>query len=132
MTSTELGYLSGVTSNIQDQLNGKAGVGSNNSFGDVDEFENWSGSGPFVLWCNYPIYTNNSTYVGFAFGYSVAFDANSMYQEIKLLAYTDISFYRHKQGGTWSIWYPSIMKLNFGSSLPGNGLIDTLFFLKST
>ena len=38
MTSTELGYLSGVTSNIQDQLNGKAPIGYYGIGGEADKW----------------------------------------------------------------------------------------------
>ena len=132
MTSTELGYLSGVTSNIQDQLNGKALSSHSHDawhFSDIDTLNNTIFSGPFVCW----FYQHfGETSASYWYGYRTSFDINSAYDEVYILANPSFRLYRNKVGGVWSSWYENINLIWCGSSLPSSGSSSQLFFLKSS
>ena len=129
VTSTELGYLSGVTSNIQDQLNGKVNV--NNHF---NTYNNSITSYPSTPGLYRTVGTNifSSLNYGQA-NYGVLVILQAIYAiHIYLDCYGNI-FWGYS-GDTFqepSTWY-SHKSVHYGTSLPSSGSTGCVFFLKST
>ena len=137
MTSTELGYLSGVTSNIQDQLNGKVNyknainlIGDCNNKADLPRYASafrttsgtLDGSVPYA-W---------TSYVRIRSGYNGSYD-------MWLGCNENLIYCMTADGGipsasNWKRCLTSALNsADYGDSLPGyNDVIGQIFFLKST
>ena len=131
VTSTELGYLSGVTSNIQDQLNGKADSDTLfYTFTSRSSFESWRGSGFFVL--NF-LYDFGSKY---CFGYQSCLNSDNLVRWMFLNDEYHVYKYRKMVNGTWHNWMScdiGYVWAHNGTSLPSSGSrTNELFFLKSS
>ena len=129
MISTELGYLSGVTSNIQDQLNGKVSnyiiyASSDGSYRDVSD--NWNIFANYEF-ASFSIIRNEFVYGGGGFVYKVGDYGTFLYTDYNSRLYICVYY----SGTVYVYNIANNLVDNYGDSLPTYP-IGNIFYLKST
>lgn len=139
ITATELGYLDGVTSNIQTQLNDRLKLTVGTSIASNSDLNTFKDPGKYYCASGDVAKTiTNTPYTGAGFGLIVTdgYIDGRVYQ-IALMSFNAIKF-RYFTGSTWQPWNAIMTQILddqsywYGASLPAAGTKGRIYFKKVT